>query len=94
LSGRPHRRKPPIATPSAIPADYVEPPAANTPIALCAFCVAHPSGSAGHAGLAQQVHKIPSGLRSYVRLACVFCGAGWVRRRMNARTFEWLRIAG
>ena len=80
-------------TPSSIPADYVEPPAANAPIQLCAFCLDHPSGSPGHSGLAQQVHKIPTNHRSYVRLACVFCGAGWVRRRLNARTFEWLRIA-
>jgi hypothetical protein len=55
--------------------------------------VEHPSGTLGHSGLAQQVHKIPSNYRSYVRLACVFCGVSWVRRRLNARTFEWLRIA-
>ncbi|MGZ5074068.1 MAG: hypothetical protein ACXWBL_13075 [Usitatibacter sp.] len=97
MSDRAHRKKsfgiPPEAVPSSVPADYVEPPAANAAIEPCAFCVEQPSGSAGHSGLAQQVHKIPSSSRSYVRLACVFCGAGWVRRRVNARTFEWLRIA-
>jgi hypothetical protein len=97
LSSRVSRKKtfgvPRGATPSSVPADYVEPPAANAALVLCAFCVEHPSGSTGHSGLAQQVHKIPSTYRSYVRLACVFCGAGWVRRRLNARTFEWLRIA-
>jgi hypothetical protein len=97
LSAKSHRKKPPGSpregTPSSIPADYVEPPAANAALQPCAFCVEHPSGSAGHAGLAQQVHKIPAHHRSYVRLACVFCGAGWVRRRLNARTVEWLRIA-
>ena len=97
MSARIRRKKPSRApregTPSSIPADYVEPPAANAPIKPCDFCVDHPSGSPGHPGLAQQVHQIPSNHRSYVRLACVFCGAGWVRRRLNARTFEWLRIA-
>jgi hypothetical protein len=97
MSARIQRKKPSRApregTPSSIPADYVEPPTANAPIKLCAFCLDHPSGSPGHSGLAQQVHQIPSNHRSYVRLACVFCGAGWVRRRLNARTFEWLRIA-
>lgn len=81
------------STPSAIPPDYVEPSPANAPIEPCAFCAAHPAGPTGHAGLAQQVHKIPGGSRSYVRLACVFCGTQWVRRRMSARNFEWLRIA-
>jgi hypothetical protein len=71
----------------------VEPPAANAALPRCAFCTDHPSGPLGHAGLAQQVHQIPSNYRSYVRLACVFCGVPWVRRRLNARTFEWLRIA-
>jgi hypothetical protein len=98
LSARVPRRKshgvPRPDTPSSVPADYVEPPAVNAPHPLCAFCVEHPSGTLGHSGLAQQVHKIPSNYRSYVRLACVFCGTGWVRRRLNARTFEWLRIAG
>ena len=98
MSGRANRRKSfgisRDAVPSLVPADYVEPPAPNTAAALCAFCADQPSGSIGHSGLAQQVHKIPSNHRSYVRLECAFCGAGWVRRRLNARTFEWLRIAG
>jgi hypothetical protein len=60
---------------------------------LCAFCAEHPSGSTGHAGFAQQAHKIPSTDRSYVRLACVFCRTTWVRRRLSAKSFEWLRLA-
>lgn len=97
MSDRANRRKafgiPPEAMPNAVPADYVEPPAANAPLRLCAFCLEQPTGSTGHSGLAQQVHKIPTSYRAYVRLTCVFCGAGWVRRRINARTFEWLRLA-
>jgi hypothetical protein len=97
MSARANRRKPSAAprppTPSSIPADYVEPPAANAAPPLCAFCMDHPAGPLGHSGLAQQVHPIPASYRSYVRLACVFCGAGWVRRRLSARNFEWLRIA-
>jgi len=60
---------------------------------LCAFCQEHPSGPAGHAGFAQQAHRIPVTDRSYVRLTCVFCGAAWVRRRLNAKSYEWLRMA-
>lgn len=97
MNDRANRKKsfgiPRDAVPSSIPADYVEPPAANAAVEPCAFCLALPSGPIGHSGLAQQVHKIPPTYRSYVRLACAFCGAGWVRRRLNARTFEWLRIA-
>jgi hypothetical protein len=76
--------------PSNVALDTGEEPRATT---LCAFCVEHPSGSSGHAGFAQQAHKIPVTDRSYVRLACVFCGTTWVRRRLNARTYEWLRLA-
>jgi hypothetical protein len=61
--------------------------------ALCAFCAELPSGPRGHEGFAQQAAAIPATQRSYVRLACAFCGSSWVRRRLNARTFEWLRIA-
>ncbi|HTD03377.1 hypothetical protein [Undibacterium sp.] len=60
---------------------------------LCAFCLEHPSGPSGHAGFAQQAHKIPVSDRSYVRLACVFCGTAWVRRRLSAKSYEWLRLA-
>ncbi|HEY2629674.1 MAG TPA: hypothetical protein VGI57_11130 [Usitatibacter sp.] len=60
---------------------------------LCEFCIEHPSGPDGHAGFSQQAHKIPVSDRSYVRLACVFCGTGWVRRRLNAKSYEWLRLA-
>ena len=60
---------------------------------LCAFCVEHPAGPAGHAGFAQQAHKIPVNDRSYVRLTCVFCNATWVRRRLSAKSYEWLRLA-
>jgi hypothetical protein len=68
-------------------------PAANAALELCVFCVEQPSGAVGHAGFTQQAYKIPATDRSYVRLACVFCGSHWVRRRINARIFEWLRIA-
>jgi hypothetical protein len=77
------------ARPSGLP-----PPArTDDPAELCTFCVAAPGGSDGHSGFAQQVHKIPPTDRSYVTLACVYCGATWVRRRINAKTFEWLRLA-
>jgi hypothetical protein len=60
----------------------------------CAFCKERPSGPLGHEGFKHQVYKIPSTDRSYVRLACLFCGAKWVRRRINAKTFEWLFLVG
>jgi hypothetical protein len=86
------RKRPSMASfdpASAVP-DAAEEPGRNK---LCAFCVDHPSGSSGHAGFAQQAHKIPVTDRSYVRLACVFCSTTWVRRRINARSYEWLRLA-
>lgn len=61
---------------------------------LCTFCVSSPDGQEGHSGLSQQVYRIPPTDRSYVTLACVYCGAKWVRRRVNAKSFEWLRLAG
>ena len=61
---------------------------------LCAFCKERPSGSLGHEGFKHQVYKIPSTDRSYVRLACLFCGSNWVRRRINAKSFEWLFRVG
>ncbi len=67
-----------------------EQPATGASAGLCAFCKERPSDSLGHEGLKHQVYKIPSTDRSYVRLACLFCGAKWVRRRINAKSFEWL----
>jgi hypothetical protein len=61
--------------------------------ALCTFCCELPSGPAGHEGFAQQAAAIPDAQRSYVRLVCAFCGSSWARRRINARTIEWRRIA-
>jgi hypothetical protein len=86
------RKRPPIAAfdPSNVTAEQ---PEESPRSALCAFCVEYPSGPSGHAGFSQQAHKIPVSDRSYVRLACVFCGASWVRRRINAKTYEWLRLA-
>jgi hypothetical protein len=87
------KRKRPSMTsfdPESAALDLAEEP---RPTALCAFCVEHPAGSSGHAGVAQQAHKIPVMDRSYVRLACAFCGTTWVRRRLNAKTYEWLRLA-
>ena len=37
--------------------------------------------------------SIPVNDRSYVKLTCVFCNATWVRRRLNAKSYEWLRLA-
>jgi len=68
-------------------------PAGSNPRELCIFCVNQPSGAMGHSGFAQQIYKIPMGNRSFVRLACVFCGASWARRRVSATIFEWRRIA-
>jgi len=86
------RKRPAMASfdPARAPAvETGEPRRSN----LCAFCQEQPSGATGHAGFAQQAHKIPVSDRSYVRLACVFCGTSWVRRRLNAKTYEWLRLA-
>jgi hypothetical protein len=66
----------------------------STARAPCAFCVEKPNGPSGHAGLALQVHHIPSGTRGHVQLACAFCGTHWARRRVSAKTFEWRRLAG
>ena len=86
------RKRPSMASfdPASVVLDTPDEPRAS---ALCAFCVEHPTGPAGHAGFAQQAHKIPVTDRSYVRLACVFCGTTWVRRRLNAKSHEWLRLA-
>jgi hypothetical protein len=86
------RKRPPMASfdPASVAVDAPEAPQRSV---LCAFCVEHPAGSAGHAGFAQQAHKIPVTDRSYVRLTCVFCNAVWVRRRLNAKSYEWLRLA-
>lgn len=67
--------------------------AANDSTELCAFCVSGATGTTGHAGVSQQAHEIPRSVRSSVQVACVFCGAKWVRRRVKAKTFEWLRVA-
>ena len=67
--------------------------AANDPVQLCAFCVGGATGTTGHAGVSQQAHEIPRSVRSSVQVACVFCGAKWVRRRVKSKTFEWLRVA-
>ena len=94
MSGRPpeKRKRPAMARfdPATATLDVVEEPRRD---ALCAFCEEQPSGSSGHAGFAQQAHKIPATDRSYVRLSCVFCSTTWVRRRLNAKTYEWLRLA-
>lgn len=86
------RKRPAMASfdPARVPQEAAEETRRST---LCAFCVEQPSGSAGHAGFAQEAHKIPVSDRSYVRLSCVFCGATWVRRRINAKSYEWLRLA-
>ena len=68
-------------------------PAARSATTLCEFCQEQPEGTSGHPGLAQQAHQVQGANRSYVRLACAFCGTTWVRRRENAKTFEWLRLA-
>lgn len=68
-------------------------PPANSPRELCVFCLNQPSGAMGHSGFTQQVYKIPISNRSFVRVACVFCGASWARRRASATVFEWRRIA-
>lgn len=86
------RKRPPMK--SFDPASAaLEIPAEPRTNALCAFCLEHPSGPSGHAGFAQQAHMIPVTDRSYVRLACAFCGTTWVRRRQNAKSYEWLRLA-
>ena len=90
---RTHRQAPPGAG-NEDASDLEEQPAASGAPALCAFCKERPSGSLGHEGFRHQVYKIPSNDRSYVRLACLFCGAKWVRRRINAKTFEWLFRVG
>jgi hypothetical protein len=61
-------------------------------VELCYFCRELPSGASGHAGFFTQVYKIPSADRSFVPVNCSLCGSRWVRRRINARVFEWLRI--
>ena len=68
-------------------------PAPRDAPSFCEFCIEQPEGVSGHPGLAQQAHQLQGNGRSYVRLACAFCGTSWVRRRENARTFEWLRLA-
>ncbi len=90
--GTEKRKRPAMVSfdPAAAVLDAPEEPRGN---ALCAFCVEQPSGPSGHAGFAQQAHKIPVTDRSYVRLSCVFCNTTWVRRRLNARSYEWLRLA-
>ena len=61
-------------------------------VELCYFCHEQPSGASGHPGFSTQVYKIPPRDRSFVPVKCVFCNSQWVRRRINAKTFEWLRI--
>jgi hypothetical protein len=62
-------------------------------VELCAFCIGGASGTSGHAGVSQEAHEILPNVRSSVQVACVFCGAKWVRRRVRSKTFEWLRVA-
>jgi len=59
----------------------------------CLFCVEKPTGRSGHPGLALHVHKIPPTIRTHVKLTCSFCGSQWARRRVNAKSFEWCRLA-
>ena len=68
----------------------VEEPAAAEP---CSYCIEKPSGHSGHPGLALHVHKIPSTIRTHVKLTCSFCGTHWARRRLSAKDFEWCRVA-
>jgi hypothetical protein len=89
----PEKRKKAAAPESDARGAAVESPEDSARSGLCAFCAEHPSGPAGHAGFAQQAHKIPVTDRSYVRLACVFCSTTWVRRRLSAKSYEWLRLA-
>jgi len=95
LSGneRTSRRIPPGGEHEEAP-EFEEQPASGAPPALCAFCQERPAGPLGHEGFKHQVYKIPPNDRSYVRLACLFCGAKWVRRRITAKSFEWLFLVG
>ena len=89
LGGRGRNKKRPPG--EEIRAEADDEPAAAA--ALCQFCLALPSGAEGHAGLTQQVYKFPATYRSSLRLACAFCGTQWLRQRISAREFEWIRIA-
>jgi hypothetical protein len=96
LSGRPKKREKRFDAIRATPPDAEDqgPPAeAKKAIEPCSFCVERPFGALGHEGFRQQVYKIAITDRSYVRMSCIFCGSPWVRRRIDARTFEWLAFA-
>lgn len=81
MSGRSRRAFPPAA-------EREEPPARQP----CVFCLQGPAEASGHEGIAQEVAR-SRGARTYLTVTCAFCGAKWVRRRLKARAFEWLRVA-
>jgi hypothetical protein len=81
MSGRSRRAFPP-------PVEREETPALQP----CVFCVEGPAEATGHEGLSQELARY-RGARTYLTVTCTFCGVKWVRRRLKARSFEWLRVA-